>query len=720
MFTLNDDLSIYATRGDIVFFSVSAEEDGKPYKFQAGDVVRIKVFGKKDAENVVLQKDFPVTEVTEEVEIFLSEEDTKIGEVISKPKDYWYEVELNPYDNPQTIIGYDEDGAKVFRLFPEGDDIPEWTPDPEDIRVMDDELDMTSTRPVQNQAIARAVVSLRADFDRVDNQTKNTANDLALERARIDNLATLKDGSTTGDAELIDLRVRADGSQHTNAGTAMREIDKQQSNTYSAVFANVIPHRPKFSIVGSYVNESGAIINDENSFRTGLVPCAEFKWLRYKTNLAYAYEVAFYDQDRNIMHDVSVAADSRFVEKTIDLTNIGAYYVQVSGYINDNANASTCYVLLGGTDVYEVIKEVNAVANDGLSIAQNVSAKHSLLSENSIYTINDRFEKNAAYWGTGLICAKGYRYVEYQSSVSDYSYHIAFYNENKELMPETSILGTGTVKSGVVDMDGLGVAYVGVFGYSETAPDNMWCRLFNFDTEKEVKTIKSYLGVGNDTAKMLIFGDSITETATMNDDGSNYEETSVNWPTYLAQLLPNIEIKNYAHWGAHYCDFNTTYKRQLAKKQVAMAISDSTNDDAEYIVVAFGTNDSLPTDDYETAMDVGDLAKLDTSKLYQSIRYVMWSLRQKYPNAKCFAATPIQRADIEPRKALSDAIRIMANRYNFIVIDAENESGIIRDNEVAGGVGTFLFDGLHPNTAGRKKMAELYACVIKNYATKCN
>ena len=120
MFVVNEDNSIYATRGDIVFFSVSADDDGTPHKFQAGDVVRIKVYGKKDAETVVLQKDFPVTEVCEEVEIFLGEEDTKIGEVISKPKDYWYEVELNPDTKPQTIVGYDEDGAKVFRLYPEG------------------------------------------------------------------------------------------------------------------------------------------------------------------------------------------------------------------------------------------------------------------------------------------------------------------------------------------------------------------------------------------------------------------------------------------------------------------------------------------------------------------------------------------------------------------------------------------------------------------------
>lgn len=161
MFTINDDNSIYATRGDIVFFSVSAEDDGVAHLFQPGDVLRIKVYGKKDAENVVLQKDFPVTEECEAVEIFLSEEDTKIGEVISKPKDYWYEVELNPGENPQTIIGYDEDGAKVFKLFPEGADIPEYEPDPEELPVVDEKLDATSTRPVQNQAITKAIFELR-------------------------------------------------------------------------------------------------------------------------------------------------------------------------------------------------------------------------------------------------------------------------------------------------------------------------------------------------------------------------------------------------------------------------------------------------------------------------------------------------------------------------------------------------------------------------------
>lgn len=123
MFKINEDKSIYLTRGDIASILVSAKQlDGDDYIFKVGDIVRLKVFKKRDCGCVELQKDVEVLEETTKVTINLSKEDTKIGEVISKPTDYWYEVELNPDTVPQTIIGYDEDGEKVFRVFPEGSD----------------------------------------------------------------------------------------------------------------------------------------------------------------------------------------------------------------------------------------------------------------------------------------------------------------------------------------------------------------------------------------------------------------------------------------------------------------------------------------------------------------------------------------------------------------------------------------------------------------------
>lgn len=123
MFTINADQSIHLTRGDTIVIEVSATmSENEPYIFQVGDVVRFKVFEKGKCDSVVLAKDVEVENETQTVDIRLASEETKIGELIHKPKDYWYEVELNPENAPQTIIGYDVKGPKVFRLFPEGDD----------------------------------------------------------------------------------------------------------------------------------------------------------------------------------------------------------------------------------------------------------------------------------------------------------------------------------------------------------------------------------------------------------------------------------------------------------------------------------------------------------------------------------------------------------------------------------------------------------------------
>lgn len=116
-----DGNEISVTRGDIVHINVWASNQyGDPHYFSEGDIVRFKVFEKKNCEDVVLVKDTIITEETDSVYIYLDGNDTSIGDYISKPTDYWYEVELNPDTVPQTIIGYDEDGAKVFKLYPEG------------------------------------------------------------------------------------------------------------------------------------------------------------------------------------------------------------------------------------------------------------------------------------------------------------------------------------------------------------------------------------------------------------------------------------------------------------------------------------------------------------------------------------------------------------------------------------------------------------------------
>jgi hypothetical protein len=121
MIIVNEDNSIYVTRGDDVSFGVSVTIDEAPVVFQKGEKLHFKVYEKKNCDNVVIDKTITITEAIDSVQIRLTDEETKIGDTINKPVDYWYEIEyIDNSGNIQTVVGYDEDGAKIFRLFPEG------------------------------------------------------------------------------------------------------------------------------------------------------------------------------------------------------------------------------------------------------------------------------------------------------------------------------------------------------------------------------------------------------------------------------------------------------------------------------------------------------------------------------------------------------------------------------------------------------------------------
>lgn len=118
-----ENKTIHITRGDVALFEITTkQEDGTDYEFKTGDIIRFKVFKSKDCNCIEIEKDTQIETPTKAAQISLTSEDTKIGDIINKPVKYWYEVELNPDTEPQTIIAYDKEGAKEFILYPEGSD----------------------------------------------------------------------------------------------------------------------------------------------------------------------------------------------------------------------------------------------------------------------------------------------------------------------------------------------------------------------------------------------------------------------------------------------------------------------------------------------------------------------------------------------------------------------------------------------------------------------
>lgn len=110
---------LLVTRGDrgLVYVTCTDKISKNKYVFQPGDKVSFVVVPKGGyTEGAVLRKDVFVKEESTEVAIPLTSVDTKIEDVIDKPTDYWYNVVLN---DDLTIIGSNEKGEKIFRLYPE-------------------------------------------------------------------------------------------------------------------------------------------------------------------------------------------------------------------------------------------------------------------------------------------------------------------------------------------------------------------------------------------------------------------------------------------------------------------------------------------------------------------------------------------------------------------------------------------------------------------------
>lgn len=122
MFKIDANKTIYLTRGDIATINVTAKNsDGTDYTFKSGDVVRLNIFKKNDCHSIILTKDVTISEENTVANIPLTSSETKIGDLINKPVDYWYEIVLNPETAPQTIVGY-LDNPTIFKLLPEGGD----------------------------------------------------------------------------------------------------------------------------------------------------------------------------------------------------------------------------------------------------------------------------------------------------------------------------------------------------------------------------------------------------------------------------------------------------------------------------------------------------------------------------------------------------------------------------------------------------------------------
>lgn len=520
---------------------------------------------------------------------------------------------------------------------------------PSDYAIEDSDEEIYSFNKLENEiANAKKEIADRCEANRVEmvatveKATEDLENSVAETtgnlNARLDNLASLPEGSTTGDAELADIRVGYDNTVYGSAGAAVRG----QVGAIESVFD-----------IGDVIGNN---ILDPNNTEKG----------------------AFSETSTNLV-----------IGQPLKPTTNNGRYRSIEPIVKPNG-ASHLYIRTNmdmegdeaGIFIYFLDEQKNLIKWFNCSFGDILVAENKILK--SVY-----IPSNCAYF---------HIVVGGASSGHDFS-KVCISTDSIDDFEEYTVTKKRTLKASVLPQ--------------KIAPTH--------------------------GKKMLVFGDSITETASMNDDGSGYNPNyRLNWPVYIQNMLQISELKNYAKSGATCRDTGYEYNdlgelvpkddkvvyRKNLSEQIDLAVS--CEDYApDIIVISIGTNDSdaiinrpdESRDEYEDAMAIPTLEAFDYSArmtMHKALRYAMWKLRVAYPDAKCFVATPIQREALEIPKYTRDAIVAMGNRYGFKVIDAYSESGIVRETCEP----RYLPDGLHPSgdngisDEGLTKIASLYASVI--------
>jgi lysophospholipase L1-like esterase len=523
------------------------------------------------------------------------------------------------------------------------------------------------------------------------------------------------------------------GTTPINAVPARKSVGLEKLSWLDVINLNL--HNVSTDIAGSLIDNANGSLFANASFRASEFIPVESGKPYYNSN---ALNMAFYDVNKVF---ISGFAGGGFTNPYTTPAN--AKYVRHTYFNGENGVLCEGTTMIKSTAVYGE-RIVNLVDSDFEEIIVDTANENLVLKEKSVSIENLDFAnivrlnlhdaatdiQNAYIDGIGGVIPydgawKASDFIPVQvgkTYTNSGTLTSCYYNESKTFVSEIPLT---TSKTYTVPN---GVAYVrhtyyeseyGVLceGTSIINPDAVYGDTQASASEEFNNLVASSVSATSPTEgeKMLLFGDSITETHVVSQDGLTHTFAHTNWITYANEIL-KAEVINFACSGASYKDRPNLTFYQWISNQISVATSVVTNPDI--VVISAGTNDdTYNLGDFETAMAKTSLNSLDRlNSYYEAIRWAFWKLRLSYPNATFYCGIPLQRADFTPQymEPNTNALLQMAKRYNFIIIDGMNESGIVRDFEVNGGEGLFLSDGLHPNTAGKQKQGKFYANVIKN------
>ena len=337
----------------------------------------------------------------------------------------------------------------------------------------------------------------------------------------------------------------------------------------------------------------------------------------------------------------------------------------------------------------------NAELADYDMVSGNLAALNSsTVTENAVALENSMVSENKAVLGNAIVSENG------------------MVSENSTVSGNAAVSENGTLSGNAADLGNSAVSGNG-FVYESNYMTLAERRLLRTSLEEtwEVNQADQETIAGNTIdfsgCKIACLGDSLT-AATNLDREENYQQYS--YPARLKELLGAIEVYNLGIGGS-------TIGRYWAD-----AFVDRYQDipeDVDIIIVMGGANDGFCVSDKE----FGSLSERDYCTFCGDLDELMRGLREHYPDADIFFATPLpnvlhdklmsERDYLLTQQNFVDVILTLAKEYDFGIIDLYNSN--ILDSHNADIIANYIPDGVHANHDGYQILAEHFAAELIRY-----
>ena len=199
------------------------------------------------------------------------------------------------------------------------------------VQIFDEWLqDGTFDRLINESALKD--VNDRTDETNTQLMTKASEQALSVERERINQLTHLNEGSTTGDAELMDGRIDLFGITHASIGDAIRSQSQNINKELNLV------ETESFNVVKSVSWEQGAVtfdqakeVSNKNRIRTKMIRAEKGSKITL-ANKQYVFGVILYDKELKHIVPSSPLTHDNFINGVyvIENENVGAIRIVMS------------------------------------------------------------------------------------------------------------------------------------------------------------------------------------------------------------------------------------------------------------------------------------------------------------------------------------------------------------------------------------------------------